>query len=75
MSSHQKEYYMPTRENNGLFKETFTKLCIIHKPTHSPWNEGGTITPLRVSSVAFPWHAYMGPSFLKAIWFAIYDLM
>lgn len=54
VSSHQKEYSTPRRRKKGRFKEIITKLCIIYKPTHSPWDEGGTVIPLRVTSVAFP---------------------
>lgn len=52
--SHQKEYSMSRVKKKGCFKGIITKLCIVHKPTHSPWDVGGTVIPLRVTSVAFP---------------------
>lgn len=52
--SHQKEYSMSRMKKKGCFKGIITKLCIVHKPTHFSWDVGGTVTPLRLTSVALP---------------------
>lgn len=67
VSSHQKENSMSRIKKKGHYKEIITKLCIVHKLTHSPWDEGGTVIPLRVTSVALPQPTNTGPGFLKVI--------